>query len=248
MHPQNGPCSDGQTTLCGEDYLLLNFLLLNLSDYSWRCEKQFRTKNGIIKVWKSPRNTSVVEFRSIFIVLARRVRQLFELVAWWPLNPSSLATVEKNHFDHHSYIRLPLRNFSNLFMILVECLVNCFNTHLIILSSVFRQLTFFTWRQVNFVNHLKTLTDHPIYGKYVNCLKTSHPILSHSTGRKYVNLNLIKFLKTSNLIHPIPFRSYVNFDNCWNASHFIILFIYLQRVSELGHVKYFSSNIPYHPP
>ena len=152
---------------CGEDYLLLSFLLLNLSDYSWRCEKQFRTKNGIIKVWKSPRNTSVVEFRSIFIVLARRVRQLFKLVAWWPLNPSSLATVEKNHFDHHSYIRLLLRNFSNLFMILVECLVNCFNTHLIILSSVFRQLTFFTWRQVNFVNHLKTLTDHPIYGKYV---------------------------------------------------------------------------------
>ena len=56
---------DGSHT--GEDYCCLVFLLLNLSDNS--CEKQFRIKNGII------------EYRNIFILLSRKVRQLFELVA-----------------------------------------------------------------------------------------------------------------------------------------------------------------------
>ena len=60
---------------------LLSFMLLNLSYYSRRCEKQFRSKNEIVEVWDRPRNDSVVEFRNIFIVLAGRVRQLFELAA-----------------------------------------------------------------------------------------------------------------------------------------------------------------------
>jgi hypothetical protein len=58
----------------------MSFLLLNVGDYSRRCERQFRSKDEIIKVWERPRDHSVVEFRNIFIVLAHIVRQLFELV------------------------------------------------------------------------------------------------------------------------------------------------------------------------
>ena len=51
--------------------------VLNLGGYSRRCEKQFRSKNEIVKVWDwPPSDDSGVDFRNIFIVLARRVRQL----------------------------------------------------------------------------------------------------------------------------------------------------------------------------
>ena len=62
--------------------LLLSFLLLNRSESSRRCEKQFRS-NEIIWVWEKPSmDNDIAEFRNISIVLARRVRQLlvFELV------------------------------------------------------------------------------------------------------------------------------------------------------------------------
>ena len=59
--------------------ILLSFLLLNLGGFSRRCERQFRSKNEIIWVRDTPRDHSVVEFRNIFIVLAQRVCQLFEL-------------------------------------------------------------------------------------------------------------------------------------------------------------------------
>ena len=62
-------------------------MLPNLSDYSRRCERQFRSKNEIIEVWDRPRDHSIVEFRNIFIVLAQMVRP-FELVNW-RLIPSS---------------------------------------------------------------------------------------------------------------------------------------------------------------
>ena len=56
-------------------------VVLNLGDYSRRCEKQFCSINEIVKVRYIPRNDSVAEFQNIFIVLAQRVRQLFELAA-----------------------------------------------------------------------------------------------------------------------------------------------------------------------
>ena len=43
--------------------------------FSRRCERQFRSKNDIIKIWNAPsRDHSVVEFRNILIVLTERVR------------------------------------------------------------------------------------------------------------------------------------------------------------------------------
>jgi hypothetical protein len=59
--------------------LLLSFLLLNLGDYSRRCERKFRSKDEIIKVRVRPRDHSVVEFRNIFVVLAQLVRELGQL-------------------------------------------------------------------------------------------------------------------------------------------------------------------------
>ena len=63
----------------GKDYLL-SFMLLNPGDYSRRCEKQFRSRNDIVKVPERPRDYSVADFRNIFIVLTKIVRQLFKLL------------------------------------------------------------------------------------------------------------------------------------------------------------------------
>ena len=58
------------------------FLILNLCDYSRRCERQFRSKDEIVKVRERPEDHSVEDFRNIFIVFAQIVRQLFEHSDW----------------------------------------------------------------------------------------------------------------------------------------------------------------------
>ena len=60
--------------------LVGSVLLLNLADYSRRCERQFRSKNEIALVWDRPRDQSIMEFRNIFIVLAQKVRLKFNLL------------------------------------------------------------------------------------------------------------------------------------------------------------------------
>ena len=63
----------------GKNYHCSRFLLLNLGDYSRRCERNFCSNLGIIKVRYKPTHHSVVEFRNISLSIAKIVRQLFEL-------------------------------------------------------------------------------------------------------------------------------------------------------------------------
>ena len=73
----------------GKNYHCSRFLLLNLGDYSRRCERNFCSNLGIIKVRYKPTHHSVVEFRNISLSIAKIVRQLFELADWRRLISSS---------------------------------------------------------------------------------------------------------------------------------------------------------------
>jgi len=61
----------------GENMTVAVFLLLNMGDYSRRCERRFVSEDGTVQLLEPlTRDKSVADFRNIGVVLVENVRQL----------------------------------------------------------------------------------------------------------------------------------------------------------------------------